>query len=85
MVNAIRPAFVLIGGDLIDDPNSDDQTEEFLAITAGVDPEIPVHLVPGNHDIAPDAVFPLPVDRPISRSDSGPTGTPSSTTGHSSS
>jgi 3',5'-cyclic AMP phosphodiesterase CpdA len=60
MINSIRPAFVLIGGDLIDDPNSDDQTEEFLSITAGVDPEITVHLVPGNHDIAPDALIPTP-------------------------
>ncbi len=60
MINSTRPAFVLIGGDLIDDPTSDDQTEEFLSITAGVDPEITVRLVPGNHDIAPDAVIPTP-------------------------
>lgn len=58
MINEIRPAFVLIGGDLIDDPNSDDQTEEFLAITRLVDPDVEVRLVPGNHDIAPDAVVP---------------------------
>ncbi len=61
MINTIRPAFVLIGGDLIDDPNSDDQTEEFLSITAAVDPEITVRLVPGNHDIAPDALIPTPL------------------------
>lgn len=58
MINDLRPALVLIGGDLIDDPNSDDQTEEFLSITARIDPEIPVRLVAGNHDIAPDAVYP---------------------------
>lgn len=58
MINTLRPALVLIGGDLIDDPNSDDQTEEFLSITARIDSEIPVKLVPGNHDIAPDAVYP---------------------------
>ncbi|MFP5330914.1 MAG: metallophosphoesterase [Acidimicrobiia bacterium] len=58
MINRIRPAFMLIGGDLIDDPNSDDQTEEFLRITRTVDPEIEVRLVPGNHDIAPDSVVP---------------------------
>lgn len=58
MINEIRPAFVLIGGDLIDDPNSDDQTEEFLAITRLVDPDVEVRLVAGNHDIAPDAVVP---------------------------
>lgn len=60
MINHLRPAFVLVGGDLVDDANSDDQTEEFLSITAGVDAEIPVRLVPGNHDIAPDAVIPTP-------------------------
>lgn len=60
MINQIRPAFVLIGGDLIDDPNSDDQTEEFLAITRLVAPDIEVWLVPGNHDIAPDALVPTP-------------------------
>lgn len=60
MINATRPAFVLIGGDLIDDPNSDDQTEEFLSITAGVDPDVTVRLVPGNHDIAPDSLIPTP-------------------------
>lgn len=58
MVNSMRPAFVLIGGDLVDDANRDDQTEEFLAITAGIDDDIVVRLVPGNHDIAPDAIVP---------------------------
>lgn len=58
MINHLRPAFVLIGGDLIDDANSDDQTEEFFRITRMLDPEIGVRLVPGNHDIAPDAVMP---------------------------
>ena len=58
IVNSLRPAFVLIGGDLIDDANSDDQTEEFLAITASIDDDIVVRLVPGNHDIAPDALVP---------------------------
>ena len=57
-INGLRPEFVLIGGDLIDDPNSDDQTDEFLSITATIDPDVTVHLVPGNHDIAPDAVVP---------------------------
>jgi 3',5'-cyclic AMP phosphodiesterase CpdA len=49
---------VVIGGDLIDDANSGDQTNEFLAITAEIDEDIPVRWVPGNHDIAVDAVTP---------------------------
>lgn len=58
IVNRIGPSFVLIGGDMIDDPNSEDQTDEFLAITASIDSNIPVRWVPGNHDIAPDAEAP---------------------------
>jgi 3',5'-cyclic AMP phosphodiesterase CpdA len=58
LINHHRPAFVVIGGDLIDDANSEDQTDEFLAITARIDGEIPVRWVPGNHDIAYDAVTP---------------------------
>jgi serine/threonine-protein phosphatase CPPED1 len=59
-INVLRPAFVLVGGDLVDDPNSDDQTDEFLSITDTIDDDITVYLVPGNHDIAPDAVTPTP-------------------------
>lgn len=59
-INGLRPAFVLIGGDLIDDPNGDDQTDEFLSITDTIDDDVTVYLVPGNHDIAPDAVTPTP-------------------------
>lgn len=58
VVNATRPAFVVIGGDMIDDPNSEEQTEEFLAITALIDDDVAVHWVPGNHDIAFDFTAP---------------------------
>lgn len=58
IINQRTPRFVVIGGDLIDDANSEDQTDEFLAITATIDDEIPVRWVPGNHDIAYDAVVP---------------------------
>jgi 3',5'-cyclic AMP phosphodiesterase CpdA len=57
-VNAIGPDFVLVGGDLIDDANRDDQIETFLEITARIDDDIPVRFAPGNHDIAPDSVVP---------------------------
>ncbi len=57
-VNVLRPDLVIVGGDMIDDPNSDDQTEAFFAITARIDPDIPVRYAPGNHDIAPDTVAP---------------------------
>jgi serine/threonine-protein phosphatase CPPED1 len=57
-INRIGPSFVVIGGDLIDDPNSEEQADEFLAITATIDDDIGVRFVPGNHDIAPDALVP---------------------------
>jgi len=60
-INRIGPAFVAIGGDFIDDADSDDQADEFLAITATIDPDIAVRFVPGNHDIAPDSVVPTAV------------------------
>lgn len=59
-VNAIRPDLVVIGGDMVDDPNSEGQYDEFMGITSMIDEEIPARWVPGNHDIAPDAVAPTP-------------------------
>lgn len=58
VVNGLRPAFVAIGGDMVDDPNSEDQIDEFLRITATIDDDITVRLVPGNHDVAPDFTTP---------------------------
>ena len=58
MVNGLRPDLVVVGGDMIDDPNGDDQIEAFFEITAGIDPAIPVRYAPGNHDVAPDTVVP---------------------------
>jgi 3',5'-cyclic AMP phosphodiesterase CpdA len=59
-VNALRPDLVVIGGDMVDDPNSEDQHDEFMRITSRIDPEIPVRWVPGNHDVADDTVVPTP-------------------------
>lgn len=56
--NALRPAFVVMGGDMIDDPHSETQLEALLEITAGLDPDIAMRWVPGNHDIAFDTVTP---------------------------
>jgi 3',5'-cyclic AMP phosphodiesterase CpdA len=60
MAGALRPDLVLIGGDMVDDPNSEDQYEEFMRITRRLDRSIPIGWVPGNHDIAPDTVVPTP-------------------------
>ncbi len=60
IINATRPELVMIGGDLIDDPNVDDQIDEFLSITSHIDDGITVRWVPGNHDIANDFMAPTP-------------------------
>jgi 3',5'-cyclic AMP phosphodiesterase CpdA len=58
IINGTRPDLVMIGGDLIDDTNVEDQIDEFLSITAKIDDGITVRWVPGNHDIADDATAP---------------------------
>ena len=58
--NALRPSFVVMGGDMVDDPASEAQLETVLRITAGLDNAIKMFWVPGNHDIAADTVHPTP-------------------------
>ena len=58
--NSLRPEFVVMGGDMIDNPASQEQYDELMTITRGLDPEIPMHWVPGNHDIATDTLIPTP-------------------------
>lgn len=60
MANAIRPEFVVMGGDMIDNSSNGEQLEELLRITGELDAEIPMLWVPGNHDIATDTVVPTP-------------------------
>ena len=50
-VNRLRPAFVVITGDLIHKPGSTVQIVEFLRIAGKIDRAIPVYNVVGNHDI----------------------------------
>lgn len=56
--NRLRPAFVVMGGDMVDDPASEAQLETVMRITSGLDDAIPMMWVPGNHDIAADTVRP---------------------------
>lgn len=53
-VNQIRPAFVVITGDLVNDMKNKSQWDEFRRITAELSPEIKVYYSPGNHDIGQD-------------------------------
>src|ERR1051325_11469402 len=50
-INRLRPAFVVITGDLVNKPADAAQIAEFKRIVAKVDPAIPVHNVAGNHDL----------------------------------
>jgi len=50
-MNRLKPAFVVVLGDLVNKAGDPDQIREFRRITAKVDASIPIYLVPGNHDI----------------------------------
>lgn len=56
-VNRLKPAFVIISGDLVNSPRSAHKLNEFDRLRATIDPSIPVHVQPGNHDLGlrPDA------------------------------
>ena len=50
-VNRLKPAFVIITGDLVHKPGDRDQIAEYRRIAGKIDPSIPVYDVAGNHDV----------------------------------
>lgn len=50
-INRLRPAFVVITGDLINKPADPGQLAEYRRIKAKIAPSIPVYDMPGNHDV----------------------------------
>jgi len=70
--NSLRPDFVVMGGDMIDNPTSQEQYDALMTITNDLDPTIPMRWVPGNHDIAPDTVVPTPASIAAYRDAFGP-------------
>jgi 3',5'-cyclic AMP phosphodiesterase CpdA len=50
-VNRLRPAFLVITGDVIHRPRDRMQTAEVRRILGTLNPDIPLYLLPGNHDI----------------------------------
>lgn len=50
-VNRLRPAFVVITGDLVHKPGDAAQIAEYRRIVAKIDGSIPVHNIAGNHDV----------------------------------
>lgn len=52
--NRLKPDFVLICGDLINNPDVQPQIDRFLELMNSFSTDFPVYLVAGNHDIKPD-------------------------------
>ena len=50
-INRLKPDFVVITGDFVNDTKDGKQSAEFKRLTATIDAKIPVYLTPGNHDI----------------------------------
>lgn len=50
-INALKPAFVIVTGDLVQSYKNADQRKAYLENIARVDASIPVFHIPGNHDI----------------------------------
>ncbi len=50
-VNRLKPAFVVVTGDLVNKGGDKMQADEYLRIAAKLDPAIPLYQLPGNHDI----------------------------------
>ena len=50
-VNSTKPAFVVITGDLVNKRTDTNQINAFKKIISLIDKNIPVYLIPGNHDI----------------------------------
>lgn len=56
--NRLQPAFVVMGGDMVNDPHSAAEYSALRETTTALDPAIPMRWVPGNHDVAFDTVVP---------------------------
>jgi serine/threonine-protein phosphatase CPPED1 len=52
--NRLKPAFVIVTGDLVNKPGDIAQTSEYLRIAAKLDRSIRLYNVPGNHDVGND-------------------------------
>src|SRR5205085_3166055 len=50
-INRLKPAFVVITGDLVNKAGDSEQIAEFHRIAAKIDQKIRVYNMPGNHDL----------------------------------
>jgi len=58
--NRLRPDFVVTCGDMVDDRKDQAQFGEVLRIAGKLDAGIPMHWVPGNHDVGGGTEAPTP-------------------------
>lgn len=56
IISRLKPAFVVITGDLVNNRSDRSQVNEFKRLTATIDKDIPVYILPGNHDIGESPV-----------------------------
>ncbi len=57
-INRLRPAFVVVSGDLVNKTGDLDQIRRYSEILKGVEPAIPVYNVAGNHDVGNEPIPP---------------------------
>ena len=50
-INKAHPDMVVLTGDYVHDPTSQEQWNEFLRIIGGIDQSIRTVVIPGNHDV----------------------------------
>lgn len=70
--NRLKPAFVIVCGDMTNDPNSEAQRAELWRIAGKLDRSIPIRWVAGNHDCGADTVVPTPESLAMYRRHFGP-------------
>jgi 3',5'-cyclic AMP phosphodiesterase CpdA len=68
-INRLKPAFVIVTGDLTNGTGNADQIAEFKRINRGLDSNIHLYSAPGNHDVAND---PTPATLAAYRKNYGP-------------
>lgn len=54
-INLLEPEFVVISGNLVQNADSEDQKESFEVLCEAIDSDIPLYVIPGNHDVGDKA------------------------------
>jgi len=53
-INRLKPAFVVVTGDMLNHWNSEEELTAYKELMGKVDASIPVYEIPGNHDFRPE-------------------------------